>query len=264
MLATALVVFREILEASLIVGIVLAACPGIAHRATMALAGVTAGVLGSVALAAAAGRIAEAAAGVGQEILNAAILGATVVMLGWHSVWMSHYGRRISIQMRAIGHEVAAGRTPVWVLGSVIALAVLREGSEIVLFLYGAAAGGTHRGQMLSGGILGLAAGMLAGMALYHGLLRVPLRLFFTITGALILFVAAGLASQAAGMLVQAGLIEHFSEPIWDTSQLISDGSIAGNVLHALLGYTARPAAIQVVCYVLTLCIIGGMIVVSS
>ena len=75
MFAAALIVFREVLEASLIIGIVMAACRGIPHRSTMAIGGISAGLLGAVVIAAAAGKIAGWASGMGQEILNAGMLG---------------------------------------------------------------------------------------------------------------------------------------------------------------------------------------------
>ena len=259
MFATAIIVFREVLEAALIIGIVLAACRGIPHRGLMVSGGIAAGLAGAVVVAAAAGKIAEAASGMGQEILNACILGAAVLMLGWHNIWMSRHGREIAQHMRSVGKNVAHGAAPVWMLGTVIALAVLREGSEVVLFLYGVAAGGADSGQMLAGGAAGLAAGAMVGALVYFGLLGVPLRYFFTVTSVMILLVAAGLASQAAGMLLQAGLLPPLGEPLWDTSSLVADGSILGRLLQALIGYSARPAGIQVLSYVVTLLAIGGL-----
>ena len=259
MFATALIVFREVLEASLIIGIVMAACRDVPRRRAMVSAGIGAGLAGAVLVAAAAGRIAEAASGVGQEILNASILGAAVLMLGWHNIWMSRHGREIANQMNAVGHKVAHGAAPVWLLGSAIALAVLREGSEVVLFLYGIAAGGANTSQMLTGGTTGLALGASMGVLVYFGLLGVPLRHFFTVTSTMILLLAAGLASQSVGFLVQADLVPPLAEPLWDSSALVADSSIPGKLLQALIGYTARPAGVQVVIYVFTLLIIGGM-----
>lgn len=259
MFATALVVFREVLEASLIIGIVMAACRGIPRRGLMAAGGILAGLAGAVVIAAGAGTITEAASGMGQEILNAFILGAAVIMLGWHNIWMSRHGREMAKHMKEVGKDIAHGTAPVWVLGSAIALAVLREGSEVVLFLYGIAAGGTETGQMFSGGIAGIAVGATVGLLVYFGLLGVPIRHFFTVTSAMILLLAAGLASQSAGLLAQAGLIPPLSDPMWDSSFLVTDSSVFGNLLHTLVGYTARPTGIQVVFYVVTLLIIGGL-----
>ena len=259
MFATALIVFREVLEASLVIGIVMAACRGIPRRNAMVVGGIGAGLAGAVLVAAAAGKISGAASGMGQEILNASILGAAVLMLGWHNVWMSRHGREIANQMGAIGKKVAHGGAPVWLLGTAIALAVLREGSEVVLFLCGIAAGGANPSQMLSGGAVGLALGASMGVLVYFGLLGVPLRHFFTVTSAMILLLAAGLASQAAGYLVQADLVPPLATPLWDSSSLVADGSLPGKALQALIGYTARPAGVQVLVYVITLLIIGGL-----
>jgi high-affinity iron transporter len=257
--AAALIVFREVLEAALIIGIVLAASRGVRGRGLIAAGGILTGALGAVVVAALAGTITEAASGVGQEILNAAILSAAVLMLGWHNVWMSRHGREMAARMKALGSSIAHGRIPAWVLGCAIALAVLREGSEVALFLYGIAAGGEKAGAMLLGSLIGLAAGALVGMLLYAGVLRIPVRHFFTVTGAMILLLSAGLSSQAAGFLVQAGLLPPLGESLWDTSWLLDEGSIVGQFLHILIGYISRPAGIQVLVYVLTLAIVGTL-----
>ncbi len=166
MLAVALIVFREVLEAALIVGIVMAATSGVATRALWVAGGVAAGVVGAVIVAGFAERIAEAASGLGQELFNAIILLAAVVLLGWHNVWMGRHGREMASDMSRVGREVAAGTRPLHALGAVVAVAVLREGSEVVLFLYGLAAsleGGWM--TMLAGGLLGLIGGAVLGLA---------------------------------------------------------------------------------------------------
>ena len=89
MFGTALIVFREVLEAALIVGIVAAATRGIQGRARWIAAGVAAGVFGSLAVAAGAGALSQLAEGMGQELFNATILGVAVAMLAWHNIWMS-------------------------------------------------------------------------------------------------------------------------------------------------------------------------------
>ena len=136
MLASAIIVFREVLEAALIVSIVMAGSKGVAGRTAWVCGGVLAGVLGAGVVAA------FAAAGAGQELFNACVLFVAVVMLGWHCVWMGRHGRDIARHMSEVSHAVAAGSRPLYALGVVVGLAVAREGSEIVLFLYGIAAGG--------------------------------------------------------------------------------------------------------------------------
>src|SRR5439155_18059151 len=123
MLATAIIVFREVLEAALIVGIVLAASQGVARRGAWVAGGIAAGILGAMAVAGGAETIASAAAGIGQEVFNAAILCAAVGMLGWHNVWMTRHGREATMAANRLGAAVRAGAQPLWALGFAVGLA---------------------------------------------------------------------------------------------------------------------------------------------
>ena len=135
---------------------------------------------------------------------------------------------------------------------TVVALAVLREGSEIVLFLYVMAAGGIGRGGLAAGIGLGVGAGAILGFALYFGLLRIPMKHFFSVTNAMLILLAAGLASTAAGFLVQSDLLPTWGSQIWNTSHLLSDDSLLGRTLGILIGYKAAPAGVQIVFYLVT------------
>jgi high-affinity iron transporter len=260
MLPTAIIVFREVLEAALIVGIVMAASRGALGRGLWVSGGIAAGVLGACLVALFAATIAAAAQGMGQELFDAGILFAAVCMLGWHNVWMSSHGRELAANAVKLGNEVRSGARPLWALAFVVALAVLREGSEIVLFLYGIALGGNGGPvAMAIGGVIGLALGVAAGTGIYWGLVAIPMRLLFTVTSWLVLLLAAGLASQGAAFLLQADLLPSLGDNLWDTSFLLSDDSLVGRILHTLIGYTAQPAGIQLVFYAATLLVIGGL-----
>jgi high-affinity iron transporter len=260
MLATAIIVFREVLEAALIVGIVLAASRGVPRRGIWVAGGIAGGGIGAVVVAAGAGTIAAAVAGIGQELFNAAILFAAVAMLGWHNIWMSRHGREIAFAADRLGAAVRAGTQPLWALAIAVGLAVLREGAEAVLFLYSIAlAGQDSAAPMALGGLLGLAGGAAAGAVIYFGLARIPLRHLFTVTSWLVLLLAAGLASQGAAFLLQADLLPALGANLWNTSALLTEKSLIGRVLHTLIGYTAQPAGIQVVFYLATLLSIGGL-----
>lgn len=260
MLATAIIVFREVLEAALIVGIVLAATEGVPRRGAWVGRGIAAGALGAVLVAGFAETIASAAAGIGQEVFNAAVLFTAVAMLGWHNVWMTRHGRELTLSANRLGAAVRAGTQPLWALSFAVGLAVLREGSEVVLFLYGiAAAGAGGVAAMASGGALGLMAGVVAGAALYFGLVSIPLRHLFAVTSWLVLLLAAGMASQGAAFLMQADLLPPLGTGLWDTSFLLSEQSLPGRVLHTLIGYTAQPTGIQLVFYLATLLVIGSL-----
>ncbi len=262
MFGSALIVFRETLEAALLIGIIAAATRGLSRRTLWLAVGIGAGLAGSLVVASLTETIAEMAEGTGQELFNAAVLGIAVLMLGWHNIWMATHGREMATQARSVGMAVKSGEREMSALAILIALAVLREGSETALFLYGIAAGDdTASGiSMLGGGMLGLSAGIAAGWALYAGLARIPLRHFFTVTSALILFLAAGLAGQMARLLIQGDLIRPLVSPLWDSSSLLPMDSVLGNLLHLLAGYEARPSGMQVLFYGLTfLAILVGM-----
>jgi high-affinity iron transporter len=254
MLATAIIVFREVLEAALIVSIVLAASIGARGRGYWVSVGVGTGIVGAGLLALFAANIAAAVAGVGQELFNAAILLLAVVMLGWHIIWMSRHGRELAASARAIGKAVISGSRPLYVLAVVCGLAVLREGSETVLFLYGiAASGGAGAVSLIAGGVLGLTGGVAIGAILYFGLLRIPTQQLFAVTNWMVLLLAAGMAAQAAGYLVQADLLPPLGEAIWDTSIVLTEDSLLGKALHTLIGYVSRPDGIQILFYLATL-----------
>ena len=260
MLATAIIVFREVLEAALVVGIVLAASRGVSRRGLWVIGGVVAGVLGASIVAACAEAIADAVNGIGQELFNAAILFTAVAMLGWHNIWMNRHGRELASAAASLGKAVVGGSRPLYALGVVVGIAVLREGSEVVLFLYGiAVASGVGGLTMLAGGILGLVGGVAVGSLIYVGLLAIPLNRLFAVTSWLILLLAAGMASQGAAFLMQANLLPSLGNDLWDTSAIIGERSMLGTLLHVLIGYSAQPAGIQVVFYLATILVIGGL-----
>ena len=260
MLATAIIVFREVLEASLVVGIVLAASRGVPRRGVWVTGGIAVGAFGAALVAACAGEIAAAVNGIGQELFNAAILFTAVAMLGWHNIWMNRHGRELAATAAVLGKAVLGGSRPLYALALVVAIAVLREGSEAVLFLYGIAiASGMGALGMLGGGILGLAGGAAIGALIYFGLLTIPVHRLFTVTSWLILLLAAGMASQGAAFLMQANLLPSLGNDLWDTSSILSENSLLGLLLHVLIGYSAQPAGIQVVFYLATLLIIGTL-----
>jgi high-affinity iron transporter len=260
MLATAIIVFREVLEASLVAGIVLAASRGVPRRGVWVSAGIAVGLLGAALVAACAGAIAAAVNGIGQELFNAAILFTAVAMLGWHNIWMNRHGRELAATAASLGKAVLGRSRPLYALALVVGIAVLREGSEVVLFLYGIAiATGVGVLGMLGGGILGLAGGVATGAVIYLGLLAIPLRRLFAVTSWLILLLAAGMASQGAAFLMQANLLPSLGNELWDTSSILSERSMLGVLLHVLIGYSAQPAGIQVVFYLATLLVIATL-----
>jgi high-affinity iron transporter len=254
MVAALIIVFREVIEAGLVVGIVMAATKAVAHRGQWIAGGVLAGFIGACLVAVFVGAITAAFAGMGQELFNASVLGIAVVMLTWHNVWMARHGREIATEMLTLGKAVVAGSRTLLALALVVGIAILREGSEVVLFLYGIVTSeGGWSLSILLGGLAGLALGALVSVLTYLGLLRIPGRYLFAVTSLLIALLAAGMAAQAVGFLEQANIVTAFSAVLWDSSGILSDSSLLGKVLHTLIGYNDRPSGMQVAVYVATL-----------
>ena len=258
MFGAALIVFRESLEAALFVGIIAAATRGLPGRARWLSGGIAAGSLGALTLALMADRVSAWADGIGQDLLNVAILSIALTMLIWHCVWVSTHGREMASDARRLGASVQHGQRPPWALFVAVALAVLREGAETVLFVAGYLTGSGQAGSsgMLLGSGLGLAAGVATGGLMYAGLSRIPAQRLFAVTNVLIALLAAAIASQLARALAQAGLVDRWSTPLWDSSGFVDGSSALGAALRALVGYDARPSGLQLVCYIGVLMII--------
>jgi high-affinity iron transporter len=259
MLGAAIIVFREVIEAGLIAGIVLAATKGVPGRTAYVIGGIAAGVLGASILAVFAGSLSSALEGMGREVFNASILAIAVVMLSWHNIWMARHGRELAAELKAAGHAVATGSKTLLALAAVAGIAVLREGAEVVLFLYGVViANGESNLSLLAGGLLGLGAGVAVSALTYTGLVIIPSRYLFSVTSFLIAFLAAGMASQCVRFLDQADILTLFNATLWDTSSILPADSWAGRVLHTLAGYDDRPSIMQAIVYLATLAAIFG------
>ncbi|MEI8397408.1 MAG: FTR1 family protein [Rhodospirillaceae bacterium] len=247
-----IIVYREVLEAGLIIGIVLAATVGIPGRSSRVFLGVAGGVAGACVVALFADVVSAQFAGSGQELFNAVVLLAAVVMLGWHNVWMAAHARALTAEMQAVGRAVAGGAQPLRALTVVVGIAVLREGSEVVLFLAGT---GTvaGAGSPVAGGLAGIGAGVLTALLIYKGLLSIPPRYLFAVTGWLITLLAAGMASQAVAFLHQADVITIGAGTVWDSSGLLRDDGLPGRILHVLIGYSDRPTAAQIAAYLIVI-----------
>jgi len=260
MLAALIIVFREVFEAALIAGIILAVTRGVPHRGWWVTGGVAGGSLGACVVALFTAQLSQAFEGVGQELFNAAILGLAAVMLTWHNVWMARHGRELAAEMRAAGEAVASGAKSLLGLTIVVGVAVLREGVEVVLFLYGILAADAGGGfAIFIGGLMCLALGGAVGALGYFGLLKIPSRHLFAVTSVMIAFLAAGMALQATAFLEQANAVTALGAIVWDTSRYLSDSSLLGRALRTLVGYSDRPTALQLVVYLVTLAVIFSL-----
>lgn len=258
MLASYVIVFREVLEMALIVTVILAATKSVVGRGRWISGGIAAGAFGACLLAGFAGVISNMADGFGQEIFNASIMLIAVGMLAWHLVWMSSHGKEMAEKAAQLGASVSIGSRPLSVLAIMAGIAVLREGAEIALFMFGLLAhGNSSPTAITTGGIAGLLTGAVLGYIMYKGMVRIPIRRLFATTNVLILLIAAGMAAKAAGFLVQADLIPAFGYQVWNTSHILSDSSAIGEMLSVLVGYVDSPMGIQVIFYAVTVAAIA-------
>jgi high-affinity iron transporter len=260
-----IIVLREAVEAGLIIGIVLAVTRGMPSRTRYVASGIFGGLLGAALVAGFAGALSHALAGAGQEVFNAAVLGVAVIMLVWHNIWTARHGRQMSEDMRRLGRDVMSGARSLMALTVVVGLAVLREGSEVVLFLYGVIISSGELGlSLLLGGVLGLLLGVGISALAYGGFAVIPSRHLFKVTSVLIAFMAAGMAAQSVAFLEEADIATALGSVVWNTSSWLADNSIPGRVLHTLLGYTGKPTQLQLLVYLATLGTIFGLMKLAA
>jgi high-affinity iron transporter len=254
MWGTAIIVFREVFEISIIMCVVLAATKNIPNKGKWIALGILGGACGAVLFALLTESVALLVGDAGKLYFNAGILFIAVFMIGWTVIWMKQHGRMIVSDMKQMSHAVAAGEKPLHVLAVIIGLAVLREGSEIVVFVYGLIAAAQTTWQMaLLGSLIGLGLGCLFGVCMYYGLLRVSVKYMFQIPSILLTLIAGGMAANAAGKLVHAGLLPSLINSLWNTSAWLPQHSIIGRFLFILIGYQENPNGMQGLFYFLTL-----------
>jgi high-affinity iron transporter len=245
---------REGVEAALIVAIIASylARTGEARRIPTVLLGAAVAVLVSVA------------AGVGifvfvgelqepyEQILEAATMLLAAGIVTWMLFWMKRQARGMSRDLHA-RVDRALDHGGMWGLTLLAFTAVIREGIETVVFLIGQASaardsGGT--GGVLLGALIGLGAAVGIGYAIYAGSRRIDLRLFFRVSGVLLIFIAAGLLSRAVHELAEIGVITVATQQAYDLTAVLPHSEGLGMFFRAMFGYSASPEVITFVVWV--------------
>jgi high-affinity iron transporter len=242
----ALVTTREGLEASLIVGIVLAYLAKTENRRYFRLIwlGTAAAVAASIATGAALFFTVGELEGRAEQIFEGLAMLSAVAVLTWMIFWMRKQAANIKRELEAkLASAIAAGSAVG--LASVVFFAVLREGWETALFLFAVSESSTPLATGI-GAVAGLAISISLGVALFMGSRRLNLRQFFTATGILLIVFAAGLLAHATHEFQEAGLLPVTIEHIWNTNALVSEESQFGRFLTALFGYNGDPSALEV------------------
>ncbi|MCP5319588.1 MAG: FTR1 family protein [Pseudomonadales bacterium] len=236
LLTTAVLVLRETLEATVVVSVLLAW--SVLHRRSRGWAwwAFGAGIAGSALYAAQVDVVSEWFDFAGMEVVNAGmhvLICAMLSVLAW----------------RPTAHP--APTSPMLV---VVALAVVREGFEILLYLSGFAADHRAWGTVLLGSVLGAGIGVSIGALLFYLAVGMPRERALWFARVLIALFAGNMAAQAVLLLIQADWIST-GAPLWNTSHLLAEDSIVGQLLYALIGYEATPSVWQVVAYGATFCL---------
>jgi len=254
MISSMVIVFREMLEMVLVVGVLLAATRGLAGSRFWIWLGIFGGLLGAVFLGLFMEQMESSFNGDGEFIFNAVVLLLASILIAWTVFWMSRHGREMGLRMKQVGGSVKEGDLPYTALAIVALSAVMREGSEAAFFLFGAAQGISEDGwSMFFGGLAGAGLALLMGSLIYFGLVRIPLKRLFSVVGWLLMLLAAGMASQAASNLVMIDVLPPLVDPLWNSSALLSSGSMFGELLHVLIGYDDQPSALQVIVFAVSL-----------
>ncbi|MCH9753375.1 MAG: FTR1 family protein [Alphaproteobacteria bacterium] len=254
MLKLFIIFFREILEVSLLLGIISAATEGVKNRFLYINSGIVAGIFGSIIIAACANYIFESFDGYGQEISNATILLISASMIIWTVVWMQNAHRDTKSKL---SNCIDSDNISLFSISIITAMAILREGSEIVMFSYGIiTASNDSAYSLFIGGILGSITAIITGIFLYRGIISISGKYLFKVTSIMLSLIAAGMASQAANLLASSEIIPIYQNPLWNSSWLISQNSFLGSVLNTFTGYIDNPTALEISFYGATLGII--------
>jgi high-affinity iron transporter len=257
MFGTTLIVFRETLEAALFIGIIAASTQGILHRTKWLSTGILIGAMGSFLLASMMKQLSDWAEGIGQELVTICILSVALIMLAWHAIWVNAHAKQMVLHAKSIGQVADHTSASLWAVAIAVAMAVVREGAETVLFVAGLSAGTQYTpSEMASSVLLGLILGIVTGWLIYSGLGKLKPHRLFQITNILLLLLAGNLASQLAKVLNQSDWLPWLSESAWDTSNYRPNDSLFGMVLHGVVGYDANPSQMQLLAYVSTAAVI--------
>ena len=254
MISSLIIVFREMLEMVLVLGVLMAATRGLAGSRQWIGLGALGGLMAALFFGLFMEQLEASFEGDGEFVFNAAVLFTASALIAWTVFWMSRHGREASQRMKQMGSSVMQGELPRTALMIVAFSAVMREGAEAAFFLFGAAQGAALEGyDMLTGGLLGAAVALLVGAALYLGLVRIPVNKLFAVAGWMLMLLAAGMASQGVWNLVVIGWLPPLIDPLWNSSALLSQSSMFGELLHVLVGYDDQPSALQVIVFAASL-----------
>jgi high-affinity iron transporter len=250
LLSSVILVLREVLEAALLFSLLLALSRRLGISFRWAGVALLAGLLGAAIYGFNIDRVSEWFEGVGQEVINALLQLSIFLLLCVLAA--------VTVR-RSRGFILPAALLPTLMTGAV-ALAIVREGSELMIYLSGFLQVQAQLASVMAGSIIGAGIGVSVGAVFYYALLILDRRAA-AVTGAVLLgLVAAGMASQATQLLIQADWLPS-QYPLWDSSWLVAEQTVTGQLLYALVGYEATPTPLQLGIYVAAIALLVGIVV---
>jgi high-affinity iron transporter len=252
------IVWRECVEALLVVGILyswLKASPEGRRGLPYLWGGVAGGLALAGALALVLLGISEWLSDTGQEWFQGIMSLAACLLVVQMVLWMKSHGRTLKSELES-GARTSVANDNWWGLFVLVAIAVAREGSETVVFLYGtvsaasAGSGSESVTRLVLGGMAGFAAAMLTFWLLQLGGKLITWRRFFRLTEILLLLLAGSLLVGGLDHLISLGVMPTLMDPVWDSAWLLSDSAGLGKILADFAGYRAYPALSSLLCWI--------------
>lgn len=234
LLTSVIIVLREVLEAALLISILsaLSVVHGI-RRGWIGLA-LACGFVAALGLGYGIDTVSNWFDGVGQEVSSAFMQFAIYIALAL----------MLYLLGAPDGHGQRTTRMLAGLMTMIVALAITREGFEVLVYVLGFAGNLKYLLVVLLGSAIGAGIGISIGALIYYLLRSLPRGPAHGASLVLLVLVAAGLVSQASLLLIQADWLPA-RLPVWDSSALIAEDSVTGQLLYALVGYEATPTAIQ-------------------
>jgi len=187
--------------------------------------------------------------GVGQEVSNASMSLINIFLLAGICVWLSQHLQQRTSQKKRFGRIIV-------LLIAVVGISTTLEGAEILVYVYAFSDSLESFFPILTGGCIGAGIGISIGALIYYALINIPQRCWARLAPVILILIAAGMSLQVSLNLIQADWLPS-NMPLWDTSSFLSETSILGQLLYALLGYEATPTAIQVELYLATIIVMA-------
>ena len=248
LLSSVILVLREVLEAALLFSLLMALSKRLGISCRWVFVALIFGLLGAAIYGFNIDRVSAWFDYVGQEVVNALLQIMIFSLL---------CALAATALRRSRGLNAPDGLLSALMLGSVT-LAIVREGAEIMIYLSGFMQVREQLVPVMAGSAIGAGIGVSVGAVFYYALLNLNRRAA-VITGAVLLgLVAAGMASQATQLLIQADWLPS-QYPLWDSSWLVAEHTVSGQLLYALVGYEATPTPLQLSIYVAALVLLVGV-----